>query len=360
MPGPQSRSHLGRGRAQRSDVRTRDRCGLDARRAQRVPAGAEQRVRAESRDELRDHPVPRQQLRAFVAADIEVDGADQSRNRLLVGLHAPTDPVIREAEGGAPRDEVGASQDQPGRLRAADLLAPAHDHEVGPAVEEAVEVRPGRELCGGVDHERHARALQHAGDVAEGERAGSLLRLGQVQHQSGSRGQGGPEVVGAGRGPGADLDDARPADRDGLVVPAPVGAQDHALVADRRRIAVRSGYPARRRGDREPGGGARRDAGRLHAEQARDLLACTAVQQVQVHERQGGLAHRLDDLRRHQRPADRGHRPPRVDQRGDTQLVVDPHAPVLSLPTASRARAAAGCARTRGPSLASVPARRCG
>ena len=82
----------------------------------------------------------------------------------------------------AGRDEVGAAEDQAGRLRSAQRLAAREHGQVG-AFErgESPQVRDRRDLRRGVDDDRHAGCVGDVDDVGQRQRARREVGAGEVE-----------------------------------------------------------------------------------------------------------------------------------------------------------------------------------
>ena len=128
---------------------------------------------------------------------------------------------------------------------------------------------------------------------------------------------------------GADLHQSPAPDPQHLVVVDAVRAVDDKLVrqpvALRKRLdslGIRSGN-ARGGGEDHPGRRAARDVARLHSGQRGDPLADAPVQIIEHDEGVGRVGHCRQDFRGHEGAPNRGRRSAPVDNRTDTDLVVD-------------------------------------
>ena len=88
--------------------------------------------------------------------------------------------------GGGGFDQVGASDEDAGALRAADALAAAVDHQIGAVAQVAVQVIAGRQHRGGVYDDRNAAGVSDFADAGQGQDFVAGKGGAQVGHGGGA------------------------------------------------------------------------------------------------------------------------------------------------------------------------------
>ncbi len=206
----------------------------------------------------------------------------------------------------------------------AQALATAEDRDIGADLSgEVPKICDRRDLRRGIDNDRHTGLMCDGNDLLDRRAVATQPGSREPEHGGGSLADQVPQRVGI----GVNVDQPRPGHACGIIVTIALGAVDEDLVA-REGVGIRERTDERRvvsghaGGDREtdPGGRAGTDERRLVLRHLRDARPNRRMKRVVIDELPGTLGHGLDDLRRHQRPAERCQRGGRVDNAPKTQL----------------------------------------
>ena len=232
----------------------------------------------------------------IAAARPQLDRGDETGDLLLAHLEVPPHAAVRRGVERGRGDPFRLADQQPGRLRPAQILAPGIDDHRGAAGEPGL--GPPQEFRRGIDHHRDAVRPRQRDAILELQRRGRIGGAQHVDHRRGRergfhlRARGDLDDLEAGRAHRVVVGEARAA-RGHDEAPRPV---DLRQLRDALGIAERRGA---RRTDEQRAGSARGDQRRRGADQLGDAPSRGLEEQRHVHEAGRRRDHRLEHLGRH-------------------------------------------------------------
>ena len=125
-------------------------------------------------------------LRLLVGLDVQLQRHPQAGHFLPRHLVRAADGVIRAVIGDRGVDQVGPAEQQAGRLRAADVLAPAHRDQVRAVGDESAQVGLRRQHGRGVHDHRHAVTVGDLHCLGQGRPATAHSRRTEVRDRRGA------------------------------------------------------------------------------------------------------------------------------------------------------------------------------